>query len=334
MAKTERIGFVDIYRALGILFIVSMHVGFGQRYDHFTHVFIIQLFFFISGYLFSLRSKDEQSAAAFIGKKAKSLLIPYIAFGLFFFAVYTVLKGFEPVKLYHLLLMNTDNMPIVGALWFLTALFIGEVIYFLLRRTLERGVVLFLAVVTIALAGCILPERYGLILPWAAGPGLVSVGFLHLGRLMREDGENDGVKKLLSLNWWQLLILTALLVVLSFVNGYVNIRRELYANLGLFWLNSCLSILLLLNLSRILDERLGGTALHRWLSHVGRSSLVYMILNEAVIFFVDTAFSVLPFALPAGLAMSFVRFILVMAIIAPCALILEKPGLRIFLGKF
>lgn len=334
MSKAERIGYIDIYRALGILFIVSMHVGFGKAYDHFTHVFIIQMFFFISGFLMSSKSRESMSIPAFLGKKAKSLLIPYLVFGIFFFLVYTVLKGFDSSKLYHLLWMNTDNMPIVGALWFLTALFIGECAYFLLCHVLERGLVLDLAVATIALAGSIIPERYGIILPWAAGPGLVAVGFLHLGRILREKAEESEVKKLLELKWWKLLLFAAILVVLSLVNGYVNIRRELYANLALFWINSLLAVLVLLNVSALLQRLLSGRAVHHWLTHIGRNSIVYMILNEAVIFFVDMALGFLPFQLPGGFAASFVRFALVMLILFPCAIILDKTKLRVFLGKF
>lgn len=331
--KKERLEYIDICKALGILIIISFHVGFGARWDHFAHTFAVQLFFFISGFLLPADMKSH-AAAPFIKKRVKTLLLPYAVFGLFFFAVQCILKGFDIGKLVALFFINTDNMPIVGALWFLTALFSGEVIYYLLASSISSQTLLSIAAAAVALCGNLVSSVLPFDLPYALGPGMVAVAFLHLGRLCGIYRRNSHVSKLFSLKLWQVLLAICLLVPLAFLNGYVNIRRGLYSNIPLFWLNSLMSILILINISLLIEKNMPQGRLRAHIAFVGRNSLVYMILNEAVIFFVDTALSLLPVVLPAGFAAGLLRYALVLITLWPCALILERTKLKVLLGKF
>ena len=108
------------------------HIYFGDKFDFYIHTFHMPMFFFITGFFF--RSK-ESGIAEFLKKKGMTLLVPYLSFSVMHCIFYLILnKTFHIRLLYHVLLINTEGMPIAGALWFLTSLFFVDVFYFLLDR--------------------------------------------------------------------------------------------------------------------------------------------------------------------------------------------------------
>lgn len=46
----ERLDYIDIFRALGIILMVMGHIGFGSKFDKFIHAFHMPMFFWISGF--------------------------------------------------------------------------------------------------------------------------------------------------------------------------------------------------------------------------------------------------------------------------------------------
>ena len=49
---TNRIEYIDYYRAIGIVMMVMGHIGFGATFDKFIHAFHMPMFFFVSGFLY------------------------------------------------------------------------------------------------------------------------------------------------------------------------------------------------------------------------------------------------------------------------------------------
>ena len=68
--QNTRIDYIDIFRSFGIILMVMGHIGYGKAFDLFIHAFHMPMFFWISGYLFSYKAKEEIS---FISKKALSI---------------------------------------------------------------------------------------------------------------------------------------------------------------------------------------------------------------------------------------------------------------------
>ena len=50
-ARINRITHIDIFKGIGILFMVMGHIGFSSIFDKWIHAFHMPMFFFISGYL-------------------------------------------------------------------------------------------------------------------------------------------------------------------------------------------------------------------------------------------------------------------------------------------
>lgn len=80
-----------------------------------------------------------------------------------------------------LFFINTDGLAIAGALWFLTALFAADIIYFTVRKYIHSKFVYNILIFSIAVIGnienIILPFK----LPYSLGAAFVGVGLMHLG---------------------------------------------------------------------------------------------------------------------------------------------------------
>lgn len=107
MEKTtskQRLDYIDVFRSLGIIAMVMGHISFGGAFDHFIHAFHMPMFCFISGFFYRRR---DCSIGEYVGKKAKSLLIPYISFGIAHYLVDIILHGFSIKPLIYLFTFNT-----------------------------------------------------------------------------------------------------------------------------------------------------------------------------------------------------------------------------------
>ncbi|MBT9827452.1 acyltransferase family protein, partial [Enterocloster bolteae] len=281
-AEQSRAEHIDNFRAFGIILMVMGHIGFGRHFDKFIHAFHMPMFFIVSGMFLSI--KDEPSI--FMKKKVKSLLLPYAFFGLFHYGVW-IIQNWPEVDagpLSHLLFINTDELPLAGALWFLTALFFAEIIYYLICKYVSSGTVQHLVVVAFAAFGCfattVLPFR----LPYALDSALVGVGLMHIGCMYKKHKEN--LHWIEELKVHEYLILGIITTVLIFVNGYINMRTGSYSIIPLFWINTVLATAVGINLAKYLVT-VAPQWLRNYLASMGKNSIVYLCLNQLVILVVS-----------------------------------------------
>ena len=172
---------IDILKGLGIVSMVAGHVPVNQFLVHLIYVFHMPLFFFISGYLY--RDK-ELSFKMLLEKNSKKLLFPYIFFGICGYVLWLLeMKpsllndALKPLKA--LFWMNTENMPIAGALWFLTAMFFLNLAYPFLFKC---GILVQGAIVSFCLiVGLFLYQGFGVRLPFALDVAFVGLFFFHVG---------------------------------------------------------------------------------------------------------------------------------------------------------
>lgn len=335
----KRVDYIDLFRGFGILFMIMGHIDFGNIFDYYIHAFHMPMFFFVTGFFF--RSK-EISTADYIKKKLKALLVPYAAFAAFHSLVYLILyKTFDIRLLYHILLNNSDGMPITGALWFLTALFAVDVFYFLLDKYLaDHDVVMGIIILLLVLLGTFIPMLTGYRFPWSLDIALVSIGFCHIGRLIG-DQKIPHANDVTGMNLWLSLLLIGGASALVFVNGYVNMRTAQYAFMPLFWLNAVSLIIGYMNLCRIIDSKLSKLPVFDKLiaefKYIGKNSIVYLCLNQVTILFlrliIDKLASLLGVQIPYLLTAVFI-LIMTLVILHLLYVLFDKTKLRVLLGRF
>ena len=312
----QRLDYIDVFRSLGIIAMVMGHIGFGGKFDHFIHAFHMPMFFFISGFFYR---KRYCSIGEYVAKKARSLLIPYISFGLAHYLASLILDGFSIKPLIHLLTLNTYGLPIVGALWFLTALFFTDIIYFLLDRWNVKWLIIPLVLVG-SFADQVLPYP----LPWALSASFVGLGLYWLGEMSKKYEVK--LKVVLNMNWWQIIVVGVDTAAMIFVNGYINMREGRYAFLPLFWINALLSVYLGISISKLICK----TEKTKWLTNVGENSIVYVCLNQMVIRVLFEVFSYIqmPIILSHLLILA-----LSMSVLYWLSLLFTRTRLKVFIGR-
>lgn len=333
MNNSDRIEYIDIFRGCGIILMVMGHIWFGWYFDVFIHAFHMQMFFFLSGFFFKHMELSEVSLAVFAKKKAKKLLLPYIVFGIFFYIIELVFMGADLQPLLHLLWINTEGLSIAGALWFLTALFITEISYFLIDRYVCRNEIKWCIIIVISLFGNCVGDILPFELPYALGPAMVGVGLFHTGYIMRRHEKHRIMASLLNMKWYIWVFSAGAVTISIFVNGYVNMRSQEYSIIPLFWINAVAATLVGMNLARgicrICKKRIVG----RWLTSIGENSIIYVCMNQFVLLLMNeyvmvSASSVLEKIIKKG-----VFFLGIFVVLYLCTLVIARTKLSKLIGR-
>ena len=143
--KKEFSNKVNVLKAFAILLVVSGHLEF-SLFGMFTpYSFQLALFFFISGYLFKEKYLDE--VLTFIQRRAKTLLLPYFWYNLFYLGV-TVLIFKLTGKFWGMQIslknffitpfLNGHQFDLSCPLWFVTQLFITMIVFLFLFRAIKN----------------------------------------------------------------------------------------------------------------------------------------------------------------------------------------------------
>lgn len=308
---------MDVFRACGIILMVMGHIGFGDDFDKFIHAFHMPMFFFISGFFYK---KLDVSIKTVVIKKARTLLIPYLFFGVFHYLISLKLTGISIAPLLHLFTINTVGLPIAGALWFLTALYATDVIYAILEKY-DKKILIIPLVLVGSFADQVLPYP----LPWAFSAALVGLGLYWFGDYTRRN-ENK-LKRILNMKIWELLIFGIVIGVLIFINGNINMREGKYSFLPLFWINALSACYIGISLSKYVERF--HTIFLKCLESIGKNSIIYVCLNQLIIL-------ILRKFIPNENKMFMYQvliLILTMVILYVLSIAFTKTKLRVFIGK-
>ena len=178
--RKQRFEHIDILKGIGIILVVLGHVTTNSDLYHFIYAFHMPLFFIVSGMFLH----DKQG---FIRKQAKSLLIPYLSFGLLTFVYWWLVESrFRELSTGETIWGQFKNLffPIGTqhcnvVLWFLPCLFLACVMGNYLNRWItSKSVKIGLIVFLIFIVGFI-PGIY----PYYIGQAVQALPFVCVGSL-------------------------------------------------------------------------------------------------------------------------------------------------------
>lgn len=141
--KANRINYIDAAKGIGILAVMYGHItSLGNPIDRWLSTFKLGIFFIISGWLICHKNNIKNIPFKdFVKRKFNTLLIPYFTFSIIVILYRIMVKVFKNASIGHLLNITFNNvyttvsMRGISALWFLTALFFAEIIfYFIIRQ--------------------------------------------------------------------------------------------------------------------------------------------------------------------------------------------------------
>lgn len=144
MEQFKRIFYIDLLKGFAILCVIVGHISvfnpFCKILTDFVYSFHMALFFFLSGYLYSISSK--KSIKEVVLKKTKTLIMPYFAIS--FLAC--MIHGFTKDALIGYFISETR-----WGYWFLPTLFIMFVFIIWLRNMIKRTYILIMMIVVVEL---------------------------------------------------------------------------------------------------------------------------------------------------------------------------------------
>lgn len=130
---TKRERYIDIVKGLSILSITFLHYEDGllnERWNVFISMFMISMFYFTAGWVDALTDK-RLTTKELAMKRWKQLGIPYLCWSLIILSFDLILFVFRYYDLYFIgrEVYKTLTLRGIGTLWFLPALFGGELIW-------------------------------------------------------------------------------------------------------------------------------------------------------------------------------------------------------------
>ena len=333
----KRIDYIDIYKGIGIFLMLLGHAEISKHIDYFIGAFNMPMFFLISGFLFK---EKEYNFWDYFKKKLKSLIVPYFSFGIFYYILYlmhsfTISSKLNFNVIFQLFADNT-NFPIGGAIWFLTALFFTEIIYIYIYKKKRNKYVLNTIIILITIFGMISKNILPYRLPLALDASFVGLGFYHIGFLLRKNMGKKYINKLLNIKYSKFMILLIFAIFLIFLNDSVNMRTCDYGNFVLFWIVSVLFSILMINLSKYIDKfkNMISIKVKKVLKYIGKNSLVYMLLNQAVfIVFKQITNKIIFTNILSFLGIKLLILVITIIIIYVINKIINKTWLKVFIGK-
>lgn len=146
---SKRISYIDMAKGIGILLVVFGHSSFPTpEINQWISSFHMPLFFLLSGILLAHTNAHEQAMGTLAKKKARGILIPYLSFSILSM-IFSVILDTASLKSYlPNALLQTIVFYGISVLWFLPALFFGEMIFLFIRKHTALGI-------TVLISACI-----------------------------------------------------------------------------------------------------------------------------------------------------------------------------------
>lgn len=294
--SSKRLDYIDIAKGIGIILVVLGHVTYiPEPARAWISTFHMPFFFVIAGVLMAIKNEVEAEYKELAIRKARGLLIPYLWFSLAYAVIDLVNIYIHNIdwKTYIYNQLSSVTLYGSGALWFLPALFLGELIFIFIYKKagttisallmivlpfiswgIEQGLSNAYAAVSDNLILVILINAIRVWLRAAIAAGFVGISyFVH--RFMMNKFENYDSARSPRTIIINLVLGIFLLIALGFLtkyNTYADLNNMRLGNPFLYFLFAYMGSYGLLLLCRTLKGL-------RFIQYLGRNSLIIMAVH-------------------------------------------------------
>lgn len=276
----KRLSWIDVLKGLGMVLVMFAHASLPDAIRKYIYTFHLPLFFCISGYLFSLRKYD--TFIQFVKAKSKTLLVPYLAFSLFNYLFYLLFSRFantvaeNPLKPFWGIFVGvrgTEWTICNGTLWFVLALFISEILlYLIIKLTKDDNRKISLILILFSVLGYCYNVFIGIKLLWNIDVSLVAVTFVGMGYLIKKLDLINKVD-----NYINVIIFMVLNLVFGTLNTEINMFSGIYGNYIYFYLASITGTIgMILICKKVKSSKI--------LEFIGQNTFVYLAIHQYVVY--------------------------------------------------
>ncbi len=287
MADNKRSDGIDYAKGIGILLVVLGHMqllGCGETFRTLTNIiysFHMPLFFFVSGLTLEKKYLSRTPCRSDIKKLAKRLLIPYFSWSAVYILLKCVIAGEGILRIIKRNSAAVLTFRGIAPLWFLSALFMAEVLVILLVYKLGMNKLYLLAFsgsMTIALGSAVQVFygvfRYYVRLPIIAFYRLFPcIFFVTLGCVMSGTftcARTENLRRKSALLAVSAAVFAAVNILLP---SAANLYKMKFDNTAAFIITGMAGSIMIVSLCTLLPENILP------LKFLGRNSMLIMVLH-------------------------------------------------------
>lgn len=190
----KRLYSIDCSKGIAILLVVLGHVGFAGGISWGIYSFHMPLFFIMSG-LFLCDKKGK------ILKLFQRLMVPYFIFGMLYIIIdFVTTYSSTNAKIQKVASIMYGNQfvfgdnNIVGTLWFLPALFLGEIEAILVGKIIKNKIAQVVVAFTISIISMSILQKITLRLPYGLEISATCMAFIVFGKELKHLILNTAIK--------------------------------------------------------------------------------------------------------------------------------------------
>lgn len=277
----QRLRWLDCAKGIGMICVIIGHIGISQ-FGAILYAFHLPLFFVLAGYSFYPANISFRS---FVLKKTKRMLIPYFSLGGVLVGYYMLrrflLFGERDIGVYWGLIRDLFLQRRFLSIWFIAALFISLLIFYLINRmTGYRFVATVLVSAAAGISGFVYTLNNGEPLYWNLDIAVEALLFLSMGYAIK------GTHLIEKICLWTTkkrvivaLFCGAVTVVFSMKNYQLTAQQFDFfqGTIGIWYLALVAAIsgvMCVMIISTLLKSKL--------LEYIGRESMVFLALHQSV----------------------------------------------------
>lgn len=222
----KRLDFLDNARGFAMLSILILHIFSRNYFTIWISSFVVALFFILSGCVNKLKNVMSMNLKSIIYNRIKALMIPYFIFCFINIGVQILFSGgiTEEIKAN---VIFTFNLYGVGALWFIPALFVSEIMFIVINKYFNKyfKVIAILFLFFIGLFGTTVYYNKSIFIIYRS---CIGIGFIAFGYKIFDYIKNE------KLNNIMIIILLSLSFIISTFNGIIDIWSLWFNNIIIF----------------------------------------------------------------------------------------------------
>lgn len=297
----KRIYYFDMAKGIGIILVVLGHLEYiSMQLRYFIVSFHMPMFFIISGMLMQFIQEEKKDMKIILNRKVHRMMLPYVYFSILYFfieIIYLKLTGIGSWESIWLNVYQSLCLYGVSVLWFLPAIFFGEIMFLFLRKHLSNQLTALL-VLALTIIMCfanwgleMLNMLYGNLLWFSLlhyflamiircffSMSFICIGY-YLFYIIKRKEQFSIIELILGILF---LIIT---IIISQINGAVDLHFLVFSNVFFYYAASILGSLAIILLCKCL-EPISNFIPCKILRYYGVNSLIVMAthINSYVLY--------------------------------------------------
>lgn len=266
--QNERLSYLDIAKAIGILLVILGHIYCNDDNFHiWIYSFHMPLFYFISGITFN--KTKYKNVVKLLNNKIKILGIPYIIYNIVNLTLILIFLDY-PKSDFIICILHVFALTGYGAMWFLPSLIIIQIMFYLIDKFINNKLIKVLIFIAIFLITYILRKFDYNIIMLVLYRSFIGLIFFASGNYIYIYIKYKKIK------YREIILLLFINIITCFINGRVELWDLRLNNILLYFISSITGTLFIIYICKKIYT-------NKFLEYIGKNSLIIMCTHQIII---------------------------------------------------